>query len=161
MWVSQNSLLGLLQQITPLLWLDKNPESSKCLNWQHSTILLIHFCSLCMRHDNLYRLETHIEHLWLRKCRHLLPPFRNMYCKMKKKLNLLCTRLLQMATLYIWWGGGLTDPQVHWYQGESAEGHLGARQVACTKVITQETAPKLKQILQISVFSLFIWKTTK
>lgn len=44
--------------------------------------------------------------------------------------------------------GAPTDPQVHWCQGAGAEGRLWARKLAYTKVFTQETGPKLNQILE-------------
>lgn len=52
-------------------------------------------------------------------------------------------------SLYIWGGGGgLADPQVHWWQQASSEGLMGARKLGCTRLFRQEIGPVLNQILE-------------
>lgn len=64
-----------------------------------------------------------------------------------KQFHLLCTRLLQMITSST--SGENGAQQILRYTGVRGQVlRLGAKELAYTKVSTQETGPKLKQILK-------------
>lgn len=147
---------------------DSYISGNKHFSQQPSVILLkIFLPALLMRVTSCWEAATltankhFIPHLWLgRKSEHLaksvISPNFAQWNKQKKthscsekQFNLLCTRLLQMTTPSTSGEEGApTDPQVHWCQGAGAEGRLWARKLAYTKVFTQETGPKLNQILE-------------